>query len=101
MELYKYTDKDFLPGLTRTSYVGKVPAGLKYETPSSRNFVPLVQREGRVKKKAGLTRGLVTREPAMEGEWEEEEFERLYEEEMAMMREQAGIVLCFGPDCVQ
>ena len=31
----------------------------------------------------------------MEGEWEEEEFERLYEEEMAMMREQEGTVFYF------
>lgn len=45
--------------------------------------------------KAGLTKGPGhASQPAMEGEWEEEEFERLYEEEMAMMREQAGIVLC-------
>lgn len=33
--------------------------------------------------------------PIMEEKWEEEEFERLYEEEMAMMREQTGILcLC-------
>ena len=37
----------------------------------------------------------------MEGEWEEEEFERLYEEEMAMMREQEGTALYFGQNFVR
>ena len=52
--------------------------------------------------KAGLTEGpRHARQTEMEGEWDEEEFERLYEEEMAMMREQEGTALYFGLDYVR